>query len=143
MNTGKKMDYRKMRLPAAFIILLLLTIFLHQKAFNVDKEALGTEVNVRVTDVKVKSGGLDSGGLAVTVSYQGEEYRLQGVPSSAHFMMKNSKNYGSTIKVKLYNGKMYYDSVNIQLLADKLYYASLLATVLVLGAMYLQWKEKQ
>lgn len=138
-----KFDYKKLRLPVIFIILLIITIFLHQKAFNVDKEALGTDVYVRVTDIKIKSGGLDSGKLIVTVSYQGEEYRLYGVPSSAHFVMKNSKNFRSSISAKLYNGKLYYDAASINLLADKLYYAFLGATVLVLGAMYLQWKEKQ
>ncbi len=143
MKSGKKIDYEKLRLPVAFIILLLITIVLYQIAFSVDKEALGTEVNVKVTDIKIKSGGLNAGSLAVTVSYQGEEYRLHGVPSNAHFIMENSRKYGNTIKVKLYNGKMYYDSVNIHLFADKLYYASLLATIVVLGAMYLQWKEKR
>lgn len=108
-----------------------------------DKEALGTDVYVRVTDIKTKSGGLDSGSLVVTVSYQGEEYRLYGVPSSAHFVMKNSKNYRSSICARLYNGKMYYDSTSIHLLVDKLYYAFLAATVLAFSAMFMQWKEKQ
>ena len=143
MNLIKKINFKNLRLPAVFIILLVITIILHQKAFSVDKEALGTDVYVRVTDIKTKSGGLDSGSLVVTVSYQGEKYRLYGVPSSAHFVMKNSKNYRSSIRVRLYNGKMYYDATSIFLLADKLYYAFLIATVFALGAIYLQWKEKQ
>ncbi|MDE5892108.1 MAG: hypothetical protein K2H45_04185 [Acetatifactor sp.] len=143
MKSNKKFDYKKLRLPALFIILLVTTIILNRRAFSVDKEALGTEVYVKVTDIKTKSGGLDSGSLLVTVSYQGEEYRLNGVPSNAHFVMKNSKNLGSSICVKLYNGKLYYDSTSIHLLADKLYYACLAATVLSLGAIYMQWQEKR
>lgn len=143
MKVIKKINFKSLRLPAVFIILLVITIFLYQKASSVDKEALGTDVYVRVTDIKTKSGGLDSGSLVVTVSYQGEEYRLYGVPSSAHFVMKNSKNYRSSIRARLYNGKMYYDATSIHLLADKLYYAFLAATVFALGAMYMQWREKQ
>ena len=143
MKFIKKINFKNLRLPAVFIILLVITISLYQKASSVDKEALGTDVYVRVTDIKTKSGGLDSGSLVVTVSYQGEEYRLYGVPSSAHFVMKNSKNYRSSIRARLYNGKMYYDSTSIHLLADTLYYAFLAATVLAFSAMFVQWKEKQ
>lgn len=131
MSSQKKIQYRKFLLPAAFIILLVITIFLHQRAFGQDKEALATEVSVRVVDIKVKSGGLNSGSLIVTVSYRDEEYRLHGVPSNAHFVMENSMKYRSTISAKLYNGKLYYDAASIHLLADKLYYAFLAATFLV------------
>lgn len=47
------------------------------------------------------------------VKLMGETYKLQGVLSSAHFVMENSLKYRSTIKAKLYNGKMYYDSTSI------------------------------
>ncbi|MDE6673749.1 MAG: hypothetical protein K2K19_02910 [Acetatifactor sp.] len=143
MNFIKKINFKNLRLPIVFIILLVITIILHQKAFSVDKEALGTEVYVRVVDIKTKSGGLDSGSLLVTVSYQGEEYRLHGVPSSAHFVMKNSMNFRSSISATLYNGKLYYDSTSIYLLTDKLYYAFLVATFLVFCTMVMQMKEKR
>ena len=128
-------------LPVVFVVLLILTIIFHQQAYNQDKEALGTIVSVKVIDVKTKSSGFSPGGLDVTVSYQGEAYKLQGVPSSAHFVMKNSKTYHSTISVKLYNGKLYYDSANIHLLVDKIYYAFLAATFLVFVLIFAQWKE--
>lgn len=86
---SKMIPYKKFLVPAVFIILLIITIitiFLHQKAFGQDKEALATEVSVRVVDNKIKSSGLNAGSLVVTVSYQGEEYRLHIVPSSAHFV---------------------------------------------------------
>ena len=143
MNFIKKINYKNLRLPVIFILLLVVTIILHQKASGVDKDALGTEVYVRVVDIKAKSGGLDSGSLIVTVSYQGEEYRLYGVPSSAHFVMKNSKNYRSSIGAILYDGKLYYDSASISLPADKLYYAFLAATFLVFCMMVMQMKEKR
>lgn len=143
MKSGKKIDYKKFLTPIVFILLLVITVILNQKAFNQDKEALGTEVYVKVIDIKTKSQGLNPGGLVVTVSYKGEEYRLQGVPSSAHFVMENSRKYGSEIKAVLYNGKLYYDSSSIKLLSDKLYYAFLLATLLVFSYMILQMREKQ
>lgn len=83
---SKMIPYKKFLVPAVFIILLIITIFLHQKAFGQDKEALATEVSVRVVDIIIKSSGLNTGSLVVTVSYQGEEYRLHIVPSSAHFV---------------------------------------------------------
>lgn len=135
MSPQKKIPYKKFLLPVIFIILLVVTFFLHQKAFGQDKEALATEVSVRVVDVKIKSGGLNSGSLVVTVSYQGEEYKLHGVPSSAHFVMENSMKFRSTVSAKLYNGKMYYDAASIHLLADKLYYVSLAATFFVFSYM--------
>lgn len=132
-----------MLLPVVFIILLVITIFLNQKAFNQDKEALGTEVYVRVTDIRTNSGGVNPGALVVTVSYQGKEYKLNGVPSNAHFVMENSRKYQSEISAKLYNGKLYYDSTSIYLLADKIYYAFLAATFLVFCIMGTRWLEKQ
>lgn len=143
MKSGKKDRLQKILTPIVFILLLVITVILNQKAFNQDKEALGTEVYVKVIDIKTKSQGLNPGGLVVTVSYKGEEYRLHGVPSSAHFVMENSRKYGSEIKAVLYNGKLYYDSSSIKLLSDKLYYAFLLATLLVFSYMILQMKEKQ
>lgn len=115
-------------MPVVFIILLIITIFLCQKAFSQDKEALATEVSVRVVDIKTKSSGLNPGSLVVTVSYRGEEYRMHGVPSNAHFVMENSRKYRSTISAKLYNDKIYYDAASILLLEDKLYYVFLAAT---------------
>lgn len=131
MSSQKKFQFKKLLAPAVLIILLVLTIFFRQKAFSQDKEALATEVSVRVVDIKTKSSGLDSGSLVVTVSYQGEEYRLHGVPSDAHFVMENSRRYRSTVSAKLYDGKLYYDATSILLLEDKLYYAFLAATFLV------------
>lgn len=131
MSPEKKIQIKKFLVPAAFIILLTITIFLRQKAFGQDKEALATEVSVRVVDIKTKSSGLNPGSLVVTVSYRGEEYRLHGVPSDAHFVMENSRKYRSTVSAKLYNGKLYYDAASILLLEDKLYYAFLAATFLV------------
>lgn len=142
MNSHKKINYKNLILPVAFVILLILTIYFRQNAFNQDKEDLGTEVYVKVIDVKTKSSGLNPGALLVTVSYQGEEYRLHGVPSSDHFVMENSRKYGSTISAKLYNGKLYYNSVSIYLLSDKLYFAFLAATFLVFCLMFMQLKEK-
>ena len=134
-----KINYKKLALPAAFVVLLVLTIVFHRQAFSQDKETLGTEVHVKVTDIKVRSGKLNPGGLNVTVSYQGEKYKLNGVPSGAHFAMKNSKTYGSTVSAILYNGKMYYDSTSIFLPADKIYYASLAAAFVVFVLMFGQW----
>ncbi|MCI8600355.1 MAG: hypothetical protein HFE45_02000 [Oscillospiraceae bacterium] len=122
---------KKFLLPVVFAILLLLTIFLHQQAFSQDKDALGTDVSVKVTEIKTGGSRLNPGSLRVTVSYQGEEYRLYGVPSGAHFVMENSKKYRSTVSAVLYDGKMYYDSTSIKLLSDKLYYAALAATFIV------------
>ncbi len=143
MHSNKKINYKDLLLPVVFILLLVITIIFHQKAFSQNKEALGTEVSVKVIDIKTKSQGLNPGGLAVTVSYRGEKYKLYGVPSNAHFIMENSKKYGSTISVKLYSGKLYYDSASIKLLSDKLYYAFLLATLLVFSLMFVKMKEKQ
>ncbi len=131
MASERKINYKRFLLPVVFVVLLILTIILNRQAFGRDKEALGTEVSVEVTEIKTQSTGLNPGSLIVTVSYQGEEYRLHGVPSNAHFVMENSKKLHSTVSAKLYNGKMYYDSTSIYLLADKLYYASLAATFLV------------
>lgn len=142
MNTGKKINYKKILLPAVFVISLILTIVLHQWAYSQDKEALGTEVRVKVTDVKTNGGGLNPGGLKVTVSYKGESYRLNGVPSSDHFVMENSRKFRTTVSAKLYDGKLYYKSTSIMLLPDKLYYASLAATVTIFGIMFVQWKQK-
>lgn len=136
MGSGKKIDYRKWLFPVVFVVLLALTVVLHQWAFSQDKEALGTDVHVRVTEIKANGTGLNPGGLNVTVSYQGESYRLHGVPSSAHFVMENSRKYHSTISARLYNGKLYYDSSSIRLLSDKLYYASLAATFFVFVLMF-------
>lgn len=110
MNTKEKNSGRKLLLPAVFIVCLVLTIIFHQQASRVDKEALGTEVDVKVTEIKTKSTGLNPGALSVTVSYKGEAYKLYGVPGSAHFAMKNSKAYHSTISARLYDGEMYYDA---------------------------------
>lgn len=142
MNEGKKINYKKIVLPAAFVVFLVLTIVFHQWAYSQNKEALGTEVRVKVTDVKVNGSGLNPGGLKVTVSYNGESYRLKGVPSSDHFIMENSRKYHTTVSAKLYDGKLYYKSTSIMLLSDKLYYASLVATVTIFGIMFVQWKQK-
>lgn len=136
MGTNKKINYRKWALPAVFMVLLALTIVFHQWAFSQDKEALGTDVHVKVTEIRANGGGLNPGGLNVTVSYQGEKYRLRGVPSSAHFVMENSRKYRSTICARLYNGKLYYASSSISLLSDKLYYTSLAATFFVFVLMF-------
>lgn len=135
MDSRKERNYDKL-LPIFFVVLLVLTVVFRQQAFGQDKEALGTWVSVRVTEVKVNSAGLNPGGLNVTVSYQGETYKLHGVPSSAHFVMENSLKYRSTIKAKLYDGKMYYDSTSIYQLSDKLYYAFLAATFFVFVLMF-------
>ena len=126
-----KAKYKKILLPIIFVLLLILTIFLNRQAFGQDKEALGEEVSVRVTEIKTGGSRLNPGSLRVMVSYQGEEYKLNGVPSGAHFVMENSKKYRSTVSAVFYDGKMYYDSSCIHLLADKLYYAALAATFLV------------
>lgn len=131
MNTKEKNSSRKFLLSAAFIVCLILTIIFHQQASKVDKEALGTEVDVKVTEIKTKSTGLNPGALSVTVSYKGETYKLHGVPASAHFAMKNSKAYHSTISARLYDGKMYYDAASIHLLSDTLYYAFLAPTYFI------------
>ena len=142
MNSKKKFNYQALLLPAVFVVLLILTIVLHQQANGQDKESLGTEVHVKVTEIKTNSGGLNPGGLKVTVSYQGKEYRLRGVPSGAHFVMENSRRYGSTVSAKLYDDKLYYDSSSIFLMSDKLYYAALMATFLVFVLIFGQWKER-
>lgn len=143
MNSNKKIDFKKYSLPVAFVILLVISVLLNRITFGQDKEALGTEVDVRVVDVKTRSTGLNPGGLRVTVSYKGEEYELHGVPSNAHFVMENSRKYRSTVSAILYNGKMYYGASSIQLWTDKIYYASLLATLFVFSAMVMQQMEKQ
>ena len=142
MDTGKKVNLKDWVLPAVLVVLLVLTVILHQRAYSQDKESLGTKVHVRVTEVKTGASKLNPGGLKVTVSYQGEAHRLHGVPSSAHFVMKNSKNYRSTVGAILYDGKLYYDYTSIHLLADKLYYAALAATFLVFVLIFGQLKEK-
>lgn len=142
MDSGKKNNGRRLLLPAAFVVLLALTIFLRQRAFGQDKEALGKDVSVKVTEVKAKSSGLNPGKLMVTVFYQGEECRLYGVPSGAWSAMESSKKYHSAVGAKLYNKKLYYDSASISRLADKLYYASLAATFLVFILMLARLKEK-
>lgn len=133
--SSKKIPFKKLLTTVVFILLLILlliiTIFLHQKAFSRDKEALATEVPVRVVDIKTKSSGLNPGSLVVTVSYQGEKYRLHGVPSNAHFSMENSRKLRIKISAKLYNGKLYYDAASILLLDDILYYAFLAATYIL------------
>ena len=101
-----------------------------------DKEAMGTSVSVKVTDVRTNSTGLNPGGLDVTVTYQGKTYKLQGVPSGAHFVMENSMKYQSTIDAKLYKGKLYYDSTSIRTLSDKIYFAFLVATFFVFVLMF-------
>lgn len=131
MSSQKKFQFKKLLAPAVLIILLVLTIFFRQKAFSQDKEALATEVSVRVVDIKTKSSGLNPGSLVVTVSYQGEEYRLHGVPSSAHFSMENSRKYRIKISAMLYNGRLYYDATSILLPEDILYYAFLAATYIL------------
>ena len=142
MNTDKKIKYKRILLPVAFVALLILTIVLHQWAYSQDKEALGTDVRVKVTDVKVNGGGLNPGGLKVTVSYKGESYRLKGVPSSDQFFMENSRKYHTTVSAKLYDGKIYYNSTSIMLLSDKLYFASLAATFTIFCIMFVQWRQK-
>ena len=135
MDSGKKIDYNKL-LPVVFVVLLVLTIVFHRQAFGQDKEALGTWVSVRVTDVRVNATGLNPGGLNVTVSYQGDTYKLHGVPSSAQFVMENSIKYRSTVDAKLYEGKLYYDSTSIHPLSDKIYFAFLAATFVVFILMF-------
>lgn len=142
MDSGKKNNGRRLLLPVAFVVLLALTIFLRQRAFGQDKEALGKDVSVEVTEVKAKSSGLNPGKLMVTVTYQGEDCRLYGVPSGARFAMENSKKYHSAVGAKLYNKKLYYDSASINRLADKLYYAALAATFLVFILMLARLKDK-
>lgn len=142
MNTDKKIKYKRILLPVAFVALLILTIVLHQWACSQDKEALGTDVRVKVTDVKVNGSGLNPGGLKVTVSYNGESYRLKGVSSSDHFFMENSRKYHTTVSAKLYDGKLYYNSTSIMLLSDKLYFASLAVTFAIFCIMFVQWRQK-
>lgn len=141
MNRDKKGNYRKLLLPVVFVLFLILTVVLHQWAYSQDKEALGTKVWVRVTDVEVNGTGLNPGGLKVTVSYNGESYRLKGVPSGDQYVMESSRKYHSDVSARLYKGKLYYRTTSIMLLPDKLYYASLAATVLTLGILFMQWKE--
>lgn len=146
MDSGKKFNYKKLLLPAAFVVLLLLTIFLKKQADLQDKEALGTEVYVRVTEIRTGGSKFNPGGLNVTVSYKGEAYKLHGVPSNAHFKMKNSKNYHSDISAVLYNGELYYDSTCIHPLAEKFYFASLAAAyftfILLIGGPLLNRRQK-
>lgn len=135
MDSPKKINYDKF-LPVIFVVLLVLTIVFHRQAFGQDKEAMGTSVSVKVTDVRTNSTGLNPGGLDVTVTYQGKTYKLQGVPSGAHFVMENSMKYQSTIDAKLYKGKLYYDSTSIRTLSDKIYFAFLVATFFVFVLMF-------
>ena len=85
---------------------------------------------------------MNPGGLKVTVSYQGEDCRLHGVPANAQFVMENSRAYGTAVSAVLYRGKLYYDSASIYLWSDKLYYAALAGTFLVFILMFARLKEK-
>ena len=80
-GTEKKTNRKILLMLIAFVVMLFLTIVLNGIARKQDKESLGTKVSVRVTDIKVRAGGLRAGSLSVTVSYKGEEYKLKGVPS--------------------------------------------------------------
>lgn len=128
MNTKKKFKSRNLVLSVIFVVFLALTIFFRQQMSGQDKEALGTEVYAKVTDVKISANPVP--GLSVTVSYQGETYKLKGVPSSAQYEMENCMKFRSTVKAILYNGKLYYNATSIYLLSDKLYYGSLAITFL-------------
>ena len=142
MRSEKKLGVKRLLLPVLFVILLVLTIILRQQAFGQDKETLGSTVSVKVTDIRVNAGGLNPGGLKVTVSYQGEDCRLHGVPANAQFVMENSRAYGTAVSAVLYRGKLYYDSASIYLWSDKLYYAALAGTFLVFILMFAKFKEK-
>lgn len=140
MDAGKKSDIRNLLLPALFVAFIALAYILRQQALSQDKGSLGTEVTVRVKDVRMK-GGLNTG-LKVTVTYQGETYVLHGVPVDRQFVMQNSMDYRWDVDAVLYKGKMYESHESIMLLADKLYLASLLGMVVVFGLMFLKLKEK-
>ena len=142
MDPKKKERHKKILLPAAFVLLLIITIIFHQRAYSRDKETLGTVVSVQVTDIKVSSSGLTPGKLQVTASYQGESYKLHGVPSSAHFAMENSRKYHSTVSAVLYDGKLYHSPTSILLLDDKIYYAALAATFFLFCLMSVKLMEK-
>ena len=91
-----------------------------------------------VTDIKVKTGKLNSGGLKVTVKYEGKEYELHGVPSGAHFKMKSSKASGIPTEAWLYEGELYYAPNCIFTWIDKVYYFFLAGTVCFAAAFAMQ-----
>lgn len=130
MNTKKKINPRTIILFVLFVVFLALTIFFHRQMSKQNKGALGTKVYVRVTDVKISSNPLHL--LSVTVSYQGETYKLKGVPNSAQSEVEYCMKYRSTLSAILYDGKLYYDATSIYLLPDKLYLGSLAVTFLCL-----------
>lgn len=140
MNSGKKIQVKNLLLPMVFVVFLVLTIVFRGQAYGRDKEMLGTDVSVEVVEVRTNSAGLNPGGVDVTVSYQGEEYKLHGVPSGARFEMENSKNYHSSVSAKLYNDKLYYDAASINLVSDKLYYACLAVTFVSFIILFARWR---
>ncbi|MCI8949320.1 MAG: hypothetical protein HFG49_04655 [Lachnospiraceae bacterium] len=131
-GTEKKTNRKILLMFIGFVVMLFLTIVFNGIAGKQDKESLGTKVSVRVTDIKVRAGGLRAGSLSVTVSYKGEEYKLKGVPSGQHFQMKSSKNFRTPVSAILYNGKLYYDATSIMLVADQIYYIFLMTTFVLL-----------
>lgn len=117
---------KKIIFPILFVIFLIPTIILNIQLKNQPEETLGTQVSVKVTEISNSYGTPPES--IITVKYNGEEYKLNGVSSDKLFVMQNSLKYGSSITAWLYDGELYYEQNSILLPIDKVYFAFLAAT---------------
>lgn len=126
-------------MSAVFAILLVLSIVLNRKMLSMDKEALCTEVDVKVEGVKTVPRMIGGSKLLVSVSYEGELYELKGAGHTNYNEMSFAKMSGYPHSAWLYKGSLYYQPYSVKLIWDYLYYASALAAFLWLPAVFVRW----